>query len=165
MIIDVIYLLSSQNNNNMPLKTTATMLLDTPDSRVNRKIDWSTTIDYQTWTAEMKLDSPWKMITVNGDLQNTDNMKAMNLVAMIDGDKEYALRFTMPVTEKKNGFEFQPQLDITWHGIPSPRIVGTLLFISNRKIDFSLRLRNIFSEPAKATGQYDNDALVSPSFV
>ena len=77
----------------------------------------------------------------------------MNLVCTIDDSAEYSARFNMPVQRKNNGgYLFEPELTVNYPGIASPRIAGSLLFIANRKIDFSLRLRNVFSAPAKATG-------------
>ena len=128
------------------------MVLDTPNSRTNRRVDFSTTINYRDMSAEVMLTSPWKKMVFNADVTNEDALKGMNLVAMIDDTNEYSMRLRMPIQQKRNGYQFEPELTINYPGIPSPRIGGNLLFIANRKIDFSLRMRNVFSEPAKATG-------------
>lgn len=79
-------------------------------------------------------------------------LKGLNLVALVDEDTEYSLRCSMPLVEKKNGVEYQPEVIVVWPGITSPEISGTVKIITNRKIDLSLRMKNVFSEPSKITG-------------
>lgn len=53
----------------LPSSITATAVLDTPGSNVNRRVHWMATMNAADKTAEMTLTSPWKKITFNGNGQ------------------------------------------------------------------------------------------------
>lgn len=121
---------------------------------MNRKIEWTGEINYIQMTCEMMFDSPFKRIQINGDVTNEDELKQVNLVMMVDGRDKYSVDAKLPIKKRGNKFEIDPEIVIEYPGIESPRITGTVKYVPARKVEFDLRIRNVFSETAKAEGEW-----------
>ena len=90
--------------------------------------------------------------TTLGDLTNDDANKELHLHCLVDERDTYSLDVTMAITKKRNTYEADPQIRLVWPGLQDPRITGSVTLNPGRKFEYALRFRNIWEQPAKATG-------------
>jgi hypothetical protein len=86
-------------------------------------------------------------------MTNTNEKKGLSAVATIDQTRVYSFVFQLPVEQKQNGKEYTPSIAIEIPGMDPMKINAKLFYNPDRKIEYELRLRNIFTQPAQWSGE------------
>lgn len=136
------YYLKVQRDSSDPASFEYNMLLDTPGSRVNRKIAASFKgTNYKTATPEyqLKVESPWKKLDVEYQRSLTDELKGITLKIKSDDD-EYSGKVQLKQVTSGNVLKYQPIVQYSLPGKSPVNIIeGQVVRVVGKKVEIDLK--------------------------
>ncbi|KAH9523468.1 hypothetical protein Btru_040086, partial [Bulinus truncatus] len=107
-------------------KSTAHFLVDTPGSKVNRKISTDVGIGYSPKQLDVIVNSPWRKMNINGGVvANKDLYSLVGSILLDDMDK-YGFSTEMKMSRKGNNAVYTPLVQTTYKGNTQDLISGRI---------------------------------------
>ena len=126
--------------------------MDTPGSRVNRKLLVDFKLNRNDKNVDFNLDTPWKKTTLQAALTNTDEMKRIFTTVTVDGRNEYTFNAEVAIDEKSYSSQYVPKVEIQIPGRDKILFTGDIKHRPGKKAVFTMALKNVFAEPIKTSG-------------
>lgn len=140
----------------MILADMAKISLDMPGSRADRELTAEVTVNHAEPGVKLTLRSPWKKLDVAGALVNTDQLKKVDMKAIIDQHATYALTASAQIEARKYGKQITPHLEVI---IPNKRPItldGTVFYRGTKKVQIDLNLQNALVDPISVKGELEH---------
>lgn len=132
---------------------TARFSFNTPGSRIDREVTADFKLDRINKDISLKIKSPWKRVTVSGQLQSDAALKKASLMAMVDDNIEYSVTAEVrTIDQKNNAIKYIPSVKIVWPERQPITLEGQLTYIKGRRAMGNAVIKNAFSEPITIDG-------------
>ncbi|XP_078574880.1 apolipophorins-like isoform X1 [Branchiostoma floridae x Branchiostoma japonicum] len=118
-------------------------LLDTPGSRVDRKMELNAGLNIAGKAVELSMTHPKKTITFNGNYNDQAETKSVNLDLTMDGTDQYSLKGEMMVEELQGNWRYMPSLEIKVPQMKTITANGVVGYEQDRKAELTLTLQGI----------------------
>ncbi|CAH1244201.1 CTD-3088G3.8 [Branchiostoma lanceolatum] len=121
-------------------------LLDTPGSRIDRKMELNAGLNIAGKAAEFSMQHPKKTISFNGNYNDQAETKSVNLDLTIDEKDQYTLKGEMMVEELQGNWRYMPSLEIKVPQMKTVSANGVVGFEQDRKAELTMTLQGIKAE-------------------
>ncbi|XP_078656508.1 apolipophorins-like isoform X3 [Branchiostoma floridae x Branchiostoma belcheri] len=121
-------------------------LLDTPGSRIDRKMELNAGLNIAGKAVEMSMQHPKKSLTFNGNYNDQAETKSVNLDLTIDQKDQYSLKGEMMVEELQGSWRYMPSLEIKVPQMKTITANGVVGWEQDRKAELTLTLQGIKSD-------------------
>lgn len=135
---------------------TARFSFATPGSRVDREITADFKLDRPKKELAINVKSPWKKISVTGQIVDQPTLKRAVLRGVVDENKEYSISAELAITDQTGTeIKYTPSAKITIPGREAITLDGELTYIKKKKVFGKVAIRNAVSEPITAEGSVE----------
>ena len=125
------------------------LLVDTPKSKVDRRLLAEFKLDQAQRAVMMQLGTPWKKVSFNGALTNSPTLKRAQLKFYMDGNHLFNVLLENKFTrDKSNRITISPQLILSIPGI-QPITAKAAITRSKDITSFNAAFYNILRQPVK----------------
>ena len=145
-------MIQTRQNGVNAITDTARIYMDTPGSRINRKLLVDFKLDRNGKTVDFNLDTPWKKTTVRSGLTNTEELKRFYGTVTVDGKDEYSLNAEVAIDKRSYSSQYVPKMEVRIPGRDRIILSGDIKHRPGKKAVFTMILKNVCEQPIKASG-------------
>ena len=129
------------------------MVLDTPESTVNRQLSAQLTVDELASSLRATLSSPLKTMEISGSYDYNPLLKGADLVVKVNGAELASFRTALRSDLKGLSGRYEPSLVISQRGREMLHFQGYFNYVANSKYGFDFQLKQLTVRPIRLTGQ------------
>lgn len=135
---------------------TARFSFTTPGSRVNRELTVDFKLDRPRKDLTLNVKSPWKKVSVTGQLVDQPTLKRAVLRGVVDDNQEYSITTELSITDQTGTeIKYTPSARIVMPGRETITLDGELTYVRKKKVFGKVAIRNALSEPITAEGSVE----------
>jgi len=135
---------------------TARFSFTTPGSRVDRELTADFKLDRTKKDLSINVRSPWKKVSVTGQIVDQPALKRAELRAVVDDRLEYSITTELAIVDQVGTeIKYTPSARIVTPGREAITVDGELTYVKKRKVYGKVAIRNAFAEPITAEGSVE----------
>jgi len=150
------YKWTSEQVKNQFVRTVAVQM-DTPDSKVNRRLSAQLTVDETAKSLRAFFISPVKSAELSGKFEYNELLKGLDVMVTVDGTEYVSMRTVMRTDVKGNAGRYEPSLVISKSGKELVNFQGYYSFVHGSKYGLDFQLKQITARPIRLTGGINKD--------
>jgi len=135
---------------------TARFSFTTPGGRVDRELTVDFKLDRARKDVSLSLRSPWKKVSVTGQLVDESSLKKVTLKALVDESREYSITAELAIADQKvTEVKYTPNVKVIIPGREPITLDGALTYVKGKKLSGNIAIRNALREPITADGSVE----------
>jgi hypothetical protein len=128
------------------------LVMDTPDSSVNRRLSAQLTADQLANTLRASLVCPTKSLDVTGKYEYNQLVKGLDVLLSLDGAELVSLRTALRTDLKGPSGRYEPNLVVSKRGRELLNFQGYFSYVSGNKYGFDFQLKHLTVRPIRLSG-------------
>lgn len=128
------------------------LVMDTPDSSVNRRLSAQLTADQLANTLRASLVCPTKSLDVTGKYEYNQLVKGVDVLLSLDGAELVSLRTALRTDLKGPSGRYEPNLVVSKRGRELLNFQGYFSYMAGNKYGFDFQLKHLTVRPIRLSG-------------
>lgn len=133
------------------------LIMDTPDSAVNRRLSAQVTMDQLANSLRASFVCPTKSLEVTGKYEYNQLVKGMDVTLSLDGAELVSLRTSLRTDLKGASGRYEPNLILSKRGRELLNFQGYFSYVADTKRAFDFQLKHLTVRPIRLSGTFDRN--------
>jgi hypothetical protein len=136
---------------------TLVVTMDTPDSKINRKLSTQITMDEAAKSLRAFFTSPYNSAELVGKYEFTDVLKGADVLLIVDGAEVGSVRTSVRTDVKGQTSRVEPSLVISKRNKDILNFQGFYAYQSSSKFSYDFQLKHLTFKPIRVAGDVSKD--------
>ncbi len=140
------------------------LIMDTPDSVVNRRLSAQLTLDELANSLRASFICPQKSLEVTGKYEYNQMLKGADMMLTVDGAELASIRTALRTDLKGASGRYEPSLLISQRGREVLNFQGYFSYVAVSKYGFDFQLKHLTVRPIRLTGNLINFRVIKLNY-